>query len=206
MPNWVITQIFIAGPEDKIKEFEDKVIRPNEEEVFSFNSITKRPEELDNTKSPPPNPIKSRVKNQLGEEFDIVEIDDCNNATPKMCRDLELKFGHNNWYAWNNHNWGTKWDASESVYKQEDRILEFKTAWACPVEILKKMREMFPALDFVGNYADEDFGSNVGYFRNGSIHAFDNSCEAYETAASLWGIEGYYDDEKKAWVFEGDDD
>ena len=55
MPNWVITRIYITGPEDKIKEFEDRVIRlGEEEEVFSFNRINKRPEELDNTQSPPP--------------------------------------------------------------------------------------------------------------------------------------------------------
>jgi hypothetical protein len=53
MPNWVITRIYITGPEDKIKEFEDKAIRLEEEKVFSFNRINKRPEELDNTQCPP---------------------------------------------------------------------------------------------------------------------------------------------------------
>ena len=208
MPNWVITQIYITGPEDKIKEFEDKVIRlGEEEEVFSFNRINKRPEELDNTQCPPPKPKKIKVKTQTGEELEIEEIADCNNATPEMCKDLESRFGHNNWYDWNNWNWGTKWDCSESIYSQEDKILEFQTAWACPQEILLKMTEMFPDLQFNGSYADEDFGSNAGYITNGVPYAFSASSEeACETAATLWGHEGYYDDEKKEWVFEGDDD
>ena len=207
MPNWVITRIYITGPEDKIKEFEDKAISLEEEKVFSFDRINKRPEELDNTQCPPPKPKKIKVKTQTGEELEIEEIADCNNATPEMCRDLESRFGHNNWYDWNNWNWGTKWDCSESIYSQEDKMLEFQTAWSCPQEILLKMTEMFPDIQFNGSYADEDFGSNVGYITNGGAYSLDDlSEEACETAATLWGYEGYYDDEKKEWVFEGDDD
>ena len=205
MPNWVITRIFITGPEDKIKEFEDKAIRLEEEKVFSFDRINKRPEELDNTQCPPPKPKKIKVKTQTGEELEIEEIADCNNATPEMCRDLESRFGHNNWYDWNNWNWGTKWDCSESIYSQEDKMLEFQTAWSCPQEILLRMSEMFPDIQFNGSYADEDFGSNVGYITNGGAYSLDDlSEEACETAATLWGYEGYYDDEKKEWVFEGE--
>ena len=205
MPNWVITRIYITGPEDKIKEFEDKAIRLEEEKVFSFDRINKRPEELDNTQCPPPKPTKIKVKTQSGEDLEVEEIADCNNATPEMCKDLESRFGHNNWYDWNNWNWGTKWDCSESIYSQEDKMLEFQTAWSCPQEILLKMTEMFPDIQFNGSYADEDFGSNVGYITNGGAYSLDDlSEEACETAATLWGYEGYYDDEKKEWVFEGE--
>ena len=208
MPNWVITRIYITVPEDKIKEFEDKVIRlGEEEEVFSFNRINKRPEELNNTQSPPPKSKKIKVKTLSGEELEIEEIADCNNATPEMCKDLESRFGHNNWYDWNNWNWGTKWDCSESIYSQEDKMLEFQTAWSCPQEILLRMSEMFPDIQFNGSYADEDFGSNAGYITNGGAYSLDDlSEEACETAATLWGYEGYYDDEKKEWVFEGEED
>jgi len=208
MPNWVITRIYITGPEDKIKEFEDKVIRlGEEEEVFSFNRINKRPEELDNTQCPPPKSKKIKVKTLSGEEMEIEEIADCNNATREMCKDLESRFGHNNWYDWNNWNWGTKWDCSESIYSQEDKMLQFETPWSAPVPIHEMMAEMFPDLTFQGTYADEDFGSNAGCIENGAVYFVENqSEEAYEIAATLWGYEGYYDDEKKEWVFEGEED
>ena len=208
MPNWVITRIYITGPEDKIKEFEDKVIRlGEEEEVFSFNRINKRPEELDNTQCPPPKSKKIKVKTLSGEEMKIEEIADCNNATREMCKDLESRFGHNNWYDWNNWNWGTKWDCSESIYSQEDKMLQFETPWSAPVPIHEMMAEMFPDLTFQGTYADEDFGSNAGCIENGAVYFVENqSEEAYEIAATLWGYEGYYDDEKKEWVFEGEED
>ena len=235
MPNWVITKIYITGPEDKIKEFEGKCLRPNEDEdgefqrTFSFDRIKGRPEELANTTAPNPKPEVRKVKDLQGNEIEIEVYRDvindweivqassrgetppepilCNNATTAQQQELRRKYGSSNWYDWNLENWGTKWDASESIYSQEDKILEFQTAWACPQEILLKMTEMFPDLQFNGSYADEDFGSNAGYITNGVPYAFGASSEeACETAATLWGGGGYYDDEKKEWVFEGDDD
>lgn len=230
MPNWVITRIYITGPEDKIKEFEDKALdlREEAEEVFSFHRICPVPEELVHTISPNPRPEIKKVINQKGEEETIEvypmftnqwEINSalqrgetppepipCNNATPQMREELVLKYGRSNWYDWQLFNWGTKWNASESTYNQEDKILEFQTAWSCPSELIQKMADMFPEIKFNGTYADEDFGSNVGYIENGFPYAFDNCTEeSYETAATLWETEGYWDDENEEWIFDGDD-
>ena len=77
MPNWVITRIYITGPEDKIKEFEGKVLRPEEDadgefqRTFSFDRIKGRPEELANTTSPDPKPEVRKVKDLQGNEIEI---------------------------------------------------------------------------------------------------------------------------------------
>jgi hypothetical protein len=214
MPNWVITKIYITGPEDKIKEFEGKCLRPNEDEdgefqrTFSFDRIKQRPEELVNTISPSPKPEVRKVKDMQGNEI-VVEVyrENINNATPDQQEELRRKYGHSNWYDWNCNNWGTKWDCSDSHYTEEDKILQFQTAWACPDKIIAEMKLMFPDLKFNGNYADEDFGSNVGYIEDGLLYSLEDlSEEACETAATLWGHEGYYDDEKKEWVFDGEED
>jgi hypothetical protein len=235
MPNWVITKIYITGPEDKIKEFEDKCIRPNEDEdgefqrTFSFNRIKERPEELTNTISPSPKPEVRKVKDMQGNEIvvevyrDIINEWDiqsaikrgetppepipCNNATPVQQEELRRKYGHSDWYGWNCDNWGTKWDCSDSHYTEEDKILQFQTAWACPEKIIAEMKLVFPDLRFDGSYADEDFGSNVGYIEDGLLYPLENlSEEACETAATLWGHEGYYDDEEGRWIFDGEED
>ena len=235
MPNWVITRIYITGPEDKIKEFEGKCLRPNEDEygefqrTFSFDRIKQRPEELVNTISPSPKPEVRKVKDMQGNEIvvevyrDIINEWDiqsaikrgetppepipCNNATPDQQEELRQKYGSSNWYDWNCNNWGTKWDCSDSHYTEEDKILQFQTAWACPDKIIAEMKLMFPDLKFNGNYADEDLGSNVGYIEEGLLYPLDDlSEEAYETAATLWGYEGYYDDEKKEWIFDGEEE
>ena len=38
MPNWIINRVYITGPEDKIKEFEDKVLDLSEGAVQVFFS------------------------------------------------------------------------------------------------------------------------------------------------------------------------
>ena len=75
MPNWVITRIYITGPEDKIKEFEDKVIDMSEEadKAFSFQRILPIPADLVNTTAPNPRPEIKRVVNSKGEE-ETVEV------------------------------------------------------------------------------------------------------------------------------------
>jgi hypothetical protein len=235
MPNWVITKIYITGPEDKIKEFEGKCLRPNRDEdgefqrTFSFDRIKQRPEELINTISPSPKPEVRKVKDMQGNEIvvevyrDIINEWDiqsaikrgetppepipCNNATPDQQEELRQKYGSSNWYDWNLDNWGTKWDCSDSHYTEEDKILQFQTAWACPEKIIAEMKLVFPDLRFDGSYADEDFGSNVGYIEDGLLYPLENlSEEACETAATLWGHEGYYDDEKGRWIFDGEED
>ena len=235
MPNWVITKIYITGPEDKIKEFEGECLRPNRDEdgefqrTFSFDRIKQRPEELVNTISPSPKPEVRKVKDMQGNEIvvevyrDIINEWDiqsaikrgetppepipCNNATPDQQEELRRKYGHSDWYGWNCDNWGTKWDCSDSHYTEEDKILQFQTPWACPQEIISEMAGMFPDLRFDGSYADEDFGSNVGYIEDGLLYPLENlSEEACETAATLWGHEGYYDDEEGRWIFDGEED
>ena len=235
MPNWVITKIYITGPEDKIKEFEGKVLRPNEDEdgefqrTFSLNRIKERPEELTNTISPDPKPKVRKVKDMQGNEIEVEVYSDtinewdiqaaikrgetppepipCNNATPDQQRELIMKYGRSNWYDWNLHNWGTKWDCSDSHYTEEDKILQFQTAWSCPEKIIAEMKLAFPDLRFDGSYADEDFGSNVGNIEDGLLYPLEDlSEEACETAATLWGHEGYYDDEKGRWIFDGEED
>lgn len=232
MPNWVITRIQISGDEDKIKEFEDKMLDLSEgaEQVFTFNRIKQRPEELENTISPDPRPQTQKVKDLDGNEIEVQvyqsvineweiqaaikrgetppEPIPCNNATTEQQEELILKYGRSNWYDWNLHNWGTKWDAKEAFYNQEDKILQFETAWSCPDTVLLEMFEQFPDLHFEGSFADEDFGSNAGYIASDSgFYPLDNqSEEAYEVAATLWGYEGHYDDEKGRWVFEDEEE
>jgi hypothetical protein len=131
----------------------------------------------------------------------------CNNATPVQQEELRRKYGHSDWYGWNCDNWGTKWDCSDSHYTEEDKILQFQTAWACPEKIIAEMKLAFPDLRFDGSYADEDFGSNVGHIEDGLLYPLENlSEEACETAATLWGHEGYYDDEEGRWIFDGEED
>jgi len=213
MPNWVINKITISGPEDKIQEFEEKMIKKvdedSEEKVFSFHSILPTPEELINTISPNPRPEIKEVIDENGNKVEVMvyrntlnefEIQNairegrtppkpipCNNATPEMCDQLLLKYGRTNWYDWQMSSWGTKWDACDPNYDYESKTLDFQTAWCCPEKIISRMAEMFPDLSFDGYFADEDIGSNAGTIDNGVVN-WEEGEEALSIAKELWGI------------------
>lgn len=214
MTNWVINRITISGPDEKIQEFEEKMIKrvddDSDEKVFSFHSILPTPEELINTISPNPRPIIKEVIDEKGNKVEVKIYRDtinefeiktalsegrkpprpisCNNATPEMCDNLLLKYGRTNWYDWQLHNWGTKWDACDPNYDYETKTLDFQTAWSSPEKIILEMSKMFPDLSFDGYFADEDIGSNSGTIDNGVLNWAEGE-EALSIAKELWGIE-----------------
>lgn len=85
----------------------------------------------------------------------------------KACKAYE-ETGYCYWYDWNIAYWGTKWGA----YDQPDKrtkiskgIIWFQTAWSAPVRIMVKLTDLFPDVEFLLSYADEDTGYNAGFVR-----------------------------------------
>ena len=97
------------------------------------------------------------------------------------------------WYKWRIKNWGTKWNAYgyESGVQSDGHSLRFWSAWAPPQPVIAQLSEMYPDLDFVHQFADEDIGHNCGEdeYHNGSLcgEYRPAGVEAVEYANSLWG-------------------
>jgi hypothetical protein len=74
----------------------------------------------------------------------------------------ELKALHpNNWLSFNTKNWGTKWNAYQTVRIAPD-ILKFEAAWSHPFPVMEALQEMFPD-EFIGVlFSDENRGYNLG--------------------------------------------
>ena len=107
-------------------------------------------------------------------------------------------YGKNNWYDWSCSHWGTKWNAYGISFDSENNIIEFNTAWSCPLPVLDRLAEMCYeyGVSFTGKWADEDCGCNVGVFESdcdGDEYWFgcecieDCSSEAYEIYIDLKG-------------------
>lgn len=151
-------------------------------------------------------------------------------------------YGAFSWYDWAQDKWGTKWNsyafsefedkpipkcAREVADKKKySRVIRFQTAWDPPFPVYTKFRDMI--LDFIKSeqsnatagfdvfYADEDFGSKVGYihFETNLIANYsetkrydDMSNTAIELAADIMNttpeIEGYrIDPETGKYVFD----
>ena len=190
MPNWVTNRIDFSGKKEDIEKVLNAI--KGDENEFDFNKLIPMPEEL-NILSSSDNElgIIYYISNKLTvpfEELDKKYLKYVNNMfSPNWAREiydnrmpknkLELdklyelgkvccsnidKYGHIDWYNWRINNWGTKWNACDEYV--DDDVLEFNTAWSCPLPILDKLAELCYEhnVEFTGKWADEDRGNNTG--------------------------------------------
>jgi len=69
----------------------------------------------------------------------------------------DKRFIENSWSYWNRANWGTKWNAYDTIIKYgiKETIIEFQTAWAPPFPFITAISNKFPRLKFTHKYIDE---------------------------------------------------
>ncbi len=110
-------------------------------------------------------------------------------------------YGCPTWYEWANHYWGTKWNAYSQIRIDENTI-EFQTAWDAVPGLMEVLSKKFPTLTLSYEYADEDWGNNVGEYRFENGRCVDvnipdyGSPEAERIAERLLG-ELYIEDESE---------
>jgi hypothetical protein len=102
----------------------------------------------------------------------IKDQPDAGNDNPELFNFLRPRpeAENENWYSWNNSNWGTKWDACDlNDFKREDNKLSFtfNTAWSPPKELYSYLcNEDWELLalyyergnGFCGIYDSDDYG------------------------------------------------
>lgn len=64
---------------------------------------------------------------------------------------------------WGIGNWGTKWNAYEGT-RLDDTSVQFDTAWSHPFPVIEALSVKFPEAVITVKYADEDLGSNLGWY------------------------------------------
>ena len=159
-------------------------------EVKNFNKIIPMPQELKGTRSP----IKiisdqeyqeqeSKIeKGELSQEEKMFGIS--RNLTQKLHNEYMINYGADNWYDWSCNNWGTKWNACETISKKN--YIQYTTAWSSPLPIIAKLSELFPNVYFELFYADENAGYNTGAMiaREGELYAE----EIEENSVRSWNL------------------
>jgi hypothetical protein len=149
MPNWCSNNLNVWGDENELSEFKKHSLTPAdhnspEDFDFTFEGLYPTPKELMENSSP-----ISKQESETDADF------------KSRVKRLEDEYGYNNWYEWRVYNWGTKWDASESVImtnNNEEFYVGFDTAWAPPTNWLKKVSIRFPNLNFSLTYMEEGQG------------------------------------------------
>ena len=131
MPNWVANRVYVFGSKDLLDTFAEQASKTpitthedDRESVLSFANFIAPPREA----------------------IDSGEY----HATNGFENGKETGNTPNNWYNFNNREWGTKWDACNADLERLDGQLSygFETAWDCPMPVFEAMVEQFPKLEF----------------------------------------------------------
>jgi hypothetical protein len=168
MPNWVRNIVEFSGDEKVIAKMREEIRGEGEDRVIDFNKIAPIPKELVGTQAP--TLIISQKKYDEQEKrianSDLTEHEKnwgiSRGITQKLADKYRKKFGATDWYEWQNANWGTKWNACDSM--EFDNVIEFNTAWSTPFALLLTLSKKYPEVTINVRYADEDFGHNVGEY------------------------------------------
>lgn len=98
------------------------------------------------------------------------------------------RYGERDWYDWSIENWGTKWNAGDTVVYSD--VIEFQTAWSTPIPVFVELSKRLKNVEINVDYADEDIGSNCGSLLiiNGNVHQFEPD-NPREFACNMWGYD-----------------
>lgn len=203
MPNHVTNRLTIVGNEQEVAKCLAEIKGTQENQFIDFNTFAPIPKELEGTTAP----TKILTQKQYDEQEARItkgELTDIEKSwgvsrgiTKEMSEKFQEEFGHDNWYDWQVANWGTKWNAYDQ-YSDGNNFIEFSTAWSTPYHAITALSVKYPTLRFEVEFADEDFGHNVGKYTFLDGECVDKnipkggSPEALRMAMEIRGDEEYY--------------
>ena len=204
MPNHVANILTIEGDEQAVQKCLAEIKGQGEDQYIDFNTFAPMPKELENTQSP----VKIISQGEYDAQEariaagDLTEMEKnfgfSRGITKEMSNRFKEEFGADNWYDWHLANWGTKWNAYDQYSADGSEVISFNTAWSTPEDAMIALSSKYPELTFHIQYADEDFGHNVGEYtvQDGEIIE-DNipeggSLDAYRMAMEIRDDQNYY--------------
>jgi hypothetical protein len=166
MPNWVYNGLTIEGNPEQVKSLMKQMNKPF---VYSITPVGDLSFDVKQTKYV--NPIFS-FHNIYSYLDHGVTDEQYHSQPPRKDSDTFadwMKFESNDWYNFNNREWGTKWDVAVSednkypdTYMEESENGEnyvvyynFNTAWSRPIPALQKLSAQYPTLLFTLSYEEE---------------------------------------------------
>ena len=169
MPNWVFNGLTAEGKPESVKKMMEQLNTPFTRVHEQWSMETG---EMEKQTILFPNPVFSFWNIIKPTDIEAYEKQPDRANSPSVDNFAEyMKWSEtqNDWYNWNTHNWGTKWDVAVShgeeypnTYLEEAENGEnyvayysFNTAWSRPMPALIKLSEQYPDLLFTLVYEEE---------------------------------------------------
>jgi len=199
MPNWVFNSLVVSGEQSELDKMVAQLNQPfvkhfpehkfengeivwvadeqhYDNPVFAFWNIVK-PTDLEAYYETDVHKGSKNIKPNDGESF--------------MAEFVRSMKEDQDWYHWNCRNWGTKWDVAvdnkteypntiKTVNDDGSILYQFETAWSPVGEVLMKLSEQYPTLNFDYEYEEEQGWGGACTFLGGE----DIACDEYDSPMS----------------------
>jgi hypothetical protein len=186
MPNWVYNSLTIEGNPEQVKSLIKQMNKPF---VYSVQANGDLAYSVKQRKYV--NPIFSF--HNIYSYLDHGITDEQYHGVPTFPEKFDMKFEGNDWYNFNNREWGTKWDVavaeddkySDTSIQEADNgdnyvvNYNFQTAWSRPLPALQKLSAQYPTLLFTLSYEEETgWGGEMEFLRGEIISSseYDSQC------------------------------
>ena len=171
MPNWVYNGLTAEGSESSVLKLKEQVGKPISVPVVDWKTNELKIETNDS-------PIFSY--------WNIIAPTDLEAYPKQTDHSLDKPYEGNDWYSWNNRNWGVKWDASNPYIggeqaNGENYVIQynFESPWGIPDEALAELSSQYPDLLFTLSYEEETgWGGEMEFLRGEVISEseYENMC------------------------------
>lgn len=186
MPNWVYNGLTVEGNPEQVKKM---IVQLNKPFLYSVQSNGDLAYTVRQRKYV--NPIFAF--HNIYSYKDAGITDEQYHGVPTFPEKFDMKFDGNDWYNFNNREWGTKWDVAvaeddkyintsiQETENGENYVVHynFETAWSRPIPALKKLSAQYPTLLFTLSYEEETgWGGEMEFLRGEIISEseYDNMC------------------------------
>jgi len=172
MPNWVFNSLVVSGEQSQLEKMMAQLNQPFEKHFpeSKFNDETKQWENIPDVQVYD-NPVFAFWNIVKPTDLEAYYGEEVFKKQPLEPKDFMTEFVRsmkedNDWYHWNCRNWGTKWDVAVinnqdysdtqvQITDDNDVMYHFQTAWSPVGEVLLKLSEMYPSLNFDYEYEEE---------------------------------------------------
>jgi hypothetical protein len=190
MPNWVYNGLTIEGNPDQVKSLIKQMNKPFIQHIEPLGDLSFGIKQRKYV-----NPIFAF--HNIYSYRDHGVSDETYWGQPPRKEDSSfadwMKFETNDWYNFNNREWGTKWDVAvaeddkypettiEEAVNGENYVVHynFNTAWSRPLPALEKLSAQYPTLLFTLSYEEETgWGGEMEFLRGEIISQseYENMC------------------------------
>lgn len=180
MPNWVYNGLTIEGNPEQVKSLIKQMNKPFVNKVEAFGDLSFKVKEITYS-----NPVFAF--HNIYSYLDHGVTDEVYIGQPPRGKDKSfadwIKFETNDWYNFNNREWGTKWDVAvsdedeypsttiEEAENGENYVVHynFETAWGAPQTAIEKLSAQYPELLMTLSYEEETGWGGEMEFLNGNV-------------------------------------